>query len=173
MISKGKRKIEPNPNKKRLRTSNRSHLLKGQSPLLSHTLVVGFSVFLVLAVVTTLNVLKSDYQDFIAKGEIEQVCALIRNGIDSIYNPDDYISPTDTTMGRITILLPDKLAGNVYRIRLVNSSSYIETVSQPAINRTCRLGFPAVYNGSTSGGETEITWTRYSNGNDRIDMRKI
>ena len=146
---------------------------KGQSPLVSHSIIVGFSVFLVLAVVFTLNTLRADYQDFVGKGEIEQVCDLIRGGIEKIYNPSDYISLTNTTIGRIKILFPDRLADNSYRIRFANSSATIETISQPVINKTCIIGFDLIYNGSTSGGETEIVWTRFSNGTDRIDMRKI
>ena len=147
-------------------------LLKGQSPLVSHSIIVGFSLVLLIIIVISLGSIKSDYQQFVAKEEINQVCGLIRGGIEKIYNPSTYTSPTDSLMGSIRIDLPDRLADNVYRVSF-GSSSYIETLTQPAVNKTCNIGFPVVYNGSTTGGETEISWVRQANGTDVITMRAI
>ena len=145
---------------------------KGQHPIFSHTLSIAFMVMLVIAVATTLNSIKSDLQDFVGKHEIKNVCSIIRNSIENIYLPEEYQSPTNTVYGKARANLPDRIALMSYRARFINSSLYIETLGGLQINDTCKIGFPAAFSGSVTGGLTEFRWTRYSNGTDAIEMVK-
>ena len=129
---------------------NRRFLL-GQNPLLSHTIAIGFSLVLILLVMTTLTSLRDNYQDFIGKNEISQVCSILKDSIGKIFVDDEYTSPTNTTKGRIVVALPRRIADLNYRVRLLNNSFFIETFGT-RINDTCKAGFNLTYNGSTTGG---------------------
>ena len=146
--------------------------LSGQSPLLSHTIAIGFSMLLILLVVTTLASLRDNYQDFIGKNEISQVCAMLKGSIDRIFVEDAYTSPTNTTKGRIVVALPQRIADLNYRVRLINNSFFIETFGT-RINDTCKAGFSLAYNGSTTGGLTELIYVKKDNGDNRIAVTKI
>lgn len=144
---------------------NLENIEKGQMPLLSHTITVGFSMILILLVVMTLNSVKGDYQSFIASNEMKEVCTILKNGIEKIYRPTDH--RLNATMGRIFIDLPERIADMRYRVRFLNSSLLIET----NINHTCVVGFNVTYSGSIDGGRTVIEWIQSDI--DRIEMRKV
>ncbi|MFH0832700.1 MAG: hypothetical protein V1900_03215 [Candidatus Aenigmatarchaeota archaeon] len=149
-----------------------SYHSKGQNPLLSQTLMVAFSLVLLLAVVTTLNSVRNDYQDFVGRHEIRQVCAIVKSGVEKIYSPGDYNSSTNATMGKILLDLPTRIGDMNYRAKFANTSLLIETTGSNRINDTCKIGFNISYSGSTVGGRTEMSWIRYTN-ESRIEMRKI
>ena len=133
----------------------------GQSPVLSHTLIIGFSVILVLIIVTSMASIKEELQDFIGKSEIKQVCALVKGGIESVFHRDNYISPMNESKGTAKLKLPGRIADLSYRARFSGSELVIETFG---INMTdtCKMGFNATYLGSTSGGVTLVNFTEYS-----------
>lgn len=151
----------------------KNHKKKAQSPIVSHTLVIMLSIVLLILVITTLNSLRKEYQEFVGENEIKQICGIVRNGIEKIYWPEDYVSPTNTTMGEIVVGLPNKIAERNYRARFVNESLFIESIGEPTINYSCKIGFEVTLNGRTAGGRTEIKWTRLSNGNDVITMKGV
>ena len=144
----------------------------GQNPLLSHTIAIGFSLVLILLVMTTLTSLRDNYQDFIGKNEISQVCSILKDSIGKIFVDDEYTSPTNTTKGRIVVALPRRIADLNYRVRLLNNSFFIETFGT-RINDTCKAGFNLTYNGSTTGGLTELIYVKKDNGDNRISVTKI
>lgn len=147
--------------------------VKGQSPLLSHTIAIAFLLLLVIIVVSVLNTLHDDYSNFIGKNEISQVCLLIKGDVEKVFAEDAYISPTNTTKGKVFVQLPERIANQNYRVRFVNSSLAIETLSQPRVNDTCKPGFNMTYIGSTSGGRTEINFTLRDSGDKIISIRKV
>jgi hypothetical protein len=120
-----------------------------------------------------MNHLGNDYRSFAGKNEILQLCEIINYNTEKIYNPSDYVSPTSDTMGRISLVLPDKIAGILYRASFINSSVFITTLANPVINTTCSTNINATFSGSTNGGETEIIWITHPDRKDEIIMRMI
>lgn len=141
--------------------------------MLTHTIILVFSLMMILTIIITFKSMENDYRDFVGKNEMQQVCSMVKTGIESIYFKENYNSPGNTTKGRIIIDLPDRIADMNYRIRFVNRSATIETLGRLRINDTCKIGFVANYTGSVSGGRTEINWTSYSDGNNVIAMRRL
>lgn len=156
----------------RVRQTVKNNILKGQNPLLSHTIAIAFSLLLVLIVISALTTMRDDYSKFIGRNEISQVCLLLKGDIEKIVSDDRYISPTNTTKGKIFVRLPDRIADQAYRVRFVNNSLSIETLSQPRINDTCKPGFNLSYKVSASGGRTEINYTLLDNGTKVIGIKK-
>ncbi len=146
---------------------------KGQVPFLSHTMMVAFSVVLIVLIVTTLNSVKIDYQEFVGKEEIIQVCVSIKSAIEKIYVPTGYTSLTNETMGSIVIDLPERIADVNYRMKFVNKTLMIETLAEPTLNQSCTIGFNASFEGSSRGGRTRLSWIRYTNITDVIQMAKV
>ena len=145
---------------------------KGQSILLTHALLVGFSIFLVYAVVTTFVALRDEYQEFIGANEVKQLCFVMSGAIEKIYKEPDYNISTYTLMGSLDVSMPEKIVDVNYRARFVNSSVLIESIGN-VFNDTCVIGYEAIYNGSTTGGLTRISYYRASNGTDIIEMVKV
>ena len=146
--------------------------MKGDA-MLTHMITLVFSLLMILTIIITFNSLESDYKDFIGRNEIQQVCSMVKSGIDSIYVKENYNSPDNSTNGKIILELPDRIADMDYRIRFINKTAAIETLGRLRVNDTCKIGFAANYTGSTSGGRTEINFTAYSNGNNMIAMRRL
>ncbi len=145
--------------------------LKGDM-MLSHTLFFLFSIAMIITIVVTFGTIRKDTQNFIGNNEIQQVCTLIRTSIEKIYIPSDYMSPSNTTQGKIIVDLPERIADANYRARFVNSSIVIET-SIPAVNKTCEAGFDVNFTGSTSGGRTQLEWVTYGSGSNSIIMARV
>lgn len=166
-------KVKIRERRKRWRKTVGCHSRKGQSPLVSHTIMIAFSLTLLLVVVTTLSSIRNDYQEFVAKHEIREVCAIVKSGIEKMYYPESYNSTSNTTKGKIILDLPARIGDMNYRARFANTSLLLETFGENKVNDTCKIGFNLSYYGSTGGGRTEIQWIRYSNLTDKIEMRKI
>ncbi len=141
--------------------------------LLTHTITLVFSLLMILTIVITFNSMENDYRDFIGKNEVQQVCGIVKSGIESIYLKENYDSPENATKGRIVIELPARIADMDYRVRFINRSVSIETLGRLRVNDTCKIGFAANYTGSTIGGRTEINFTAYSDGSSVIAMRRL
>ena len=152
---------------------SRHSVSKGQSPMLSHTLSMAFSLLLIVIIISVLISLHDDYSNFIGKSEISQVCLLIKGGIENIIVEDRYNSLINTSKGKIFLRLPDKIADQNYRIRFVNNSISVETLSRPRLNDTCKPGANLTYLGSTSGGRTEINYTLRDDATKIIAMKKV
>ena len=149
-------------------------LLKGQSPLLSHALVVMFSIMLVLVAVTAMNSIRNDYQAFVGTIEAQQVCGLIKQSIEKIYQTSDYAVQTNQTFGKITLELPERIADSRYRAKLFNDSIRVEMLGSQ-INETCKTGFNITMSGTSSGGRTQVIFDVLKGGasNDyKITMQK-
>src|SRR3989338_1906295 len=101
-------------------------LLKGQSPLLSHALVVMFSIMLVLVAVTAMNSIWYDYQDFVGTIEAQQVCGIIKGSIEKVYQTSDYAVLTIQTFGKIDQELQERIADSRNRAKLFNDSILVE-----------------------------------------------
>ena len=135
--------------------------------------MIAFTMMVILIIITTLNSLRVDYQEFIGGYEIQEVCAVVKGGIEKIYRIENYVSQTNTTMGEIILELPKRIANVNYQARFVNSSLEIKTIGEPFLNDTCSIGFDVNLNGRTTGSTTRIKWTRYANGTDVIEMRRL
>ncbi len=140
--------------------------------LISHSIFFIFSVAMILAIVVAFGTIRKDSQDFIGTNELQQVCSILRTAIDKIYAPSDYASPSNATMGKIKIDLPERIADASYRARFVNKEIVIETV-EPRLNKTCETGLSINFTGSTSGGRTQIEWVRYGSGHNIITMSRM
>jgi hypothetical protein len=137
--------------------------MKGQAPLISHTFAISFTIVILMLIVISFSNIRNDYEEFALQGQADILCSIIKSAVEKIYWPFD--READGIFGRVVIDLPEKLGGSSYRARFYNSSLLIET----GINMTCYIGFNV--SGSTSGGRTEITWTRAGN-KDIITMVK-
>ena len=143
---------------------------KGQSAFVTHAILLGFVIFLIFIIVNTFLTLREEFQDFTAKSELEQVCFILRSGIEKLVPDTDYRPQTNTT-SKIDINLPEKMAGTSYVANFENRSINIFTLS-PRFNSTCRIGFNVTYVGFTSGGLTEILFIRNLT-NDIIEMKSV
>ncbi len=146
---------------------------KGQNPLLSHAIAIVFSLLLIIVIISVLTSIRDEYSSFTGRNEIAQVCLIMKGGIEKIFTEDSYTSPTNTTKGKVFARLPERIADQNYRIRFVNNSFLVETLSQPRINDTCKPGFNMTYLGSTAGGLTEINYTLRDDGTKIIAIRKV
>ena len=146
---------------------------KAQSPLVSHAMLTIFGVVLILSVVVTMSHIKNDYQEFVGDAEAKEVCSLLKSGIQEIYNPSDYQIQTNTNLGEIILNLPERIGDSNYRCRFVNSTAVIETFGSLNINRSCEIGFNALYNGTSSGGRTKVIWERSPGNLDSFQMVKL
>ncbi|MEK6888411.1 MAG: hypothetical protein AABX14_05705 [Candidatus Aenigmatarchaeota archaeon] len=147
-------------------------LSKGQAELVSHAILVGFSMFLVFVIITTFTDVKKDYQTFVGGSEIQEMCFVMRGAIEKIYNPTDYNLSTNTLMGSMQTRLPDRITDIRYRATFFNKSIIIESFGAE-FNNTCKIGFDANYNGSASGGLTRFSYTKFTNGTGVIEMVKL
>ena len=144
---------------------------KGQAPLLTHAIMVGFSIFLVYAVISTLTSIKTDYQKLVGDSEVSELCFIMKSAVDKVYVPDNYNTPT-TSLGSVDISLPDRITDLKYEANFFNRSILIKS-SLPAFNQTCKIGYNVAYNGSTSGGMTRISYIKQTNGTEVIEMVKL
>ena len=145
---------------------------KGQAPLLTHAIMVGFSIFLVYVVITTLTSIKSDYQKVVGGSEIKEVCFIMKSAIDKVYWTDKYNVSANTNLGSIEISLPDRITDLKYGAAFFNRSVLIKS-GVVAFNETCKIGYNVAYNGSTSGGLTRISYIKQANGTETIEMVKV
>ena len=132
--------------------------------------MVGFSVFLIYVVITTLTSVKEDYQKFVGGLEIKELCFVMKGAIDKVYTPNEYNFSTNTSLGSIQVKLPDRITDIKYTAAFFNKTILITGGS---FNDTCKIGFVAEYNGSTSGGLTRFSYLRYTNSTNVIEMVKI
>ncbi len=146
---------------------------KGQSMLISHAILIGITIMLVLVVVYALLNIQKDYQKFLGASEIEQVCFVMKNSIEKIYSEGKYLSPSNSTYGKIRIVLPQRAADLKYRARVENRTIYIETLADPLLNTSCKVGINASFSGFAAGGVTEIIYTEFSNGTRQIALVKV
>jgi hypothetical protein len=141
--------------------------MKGQSILITHAILIAFSIFLIFVVVSTFVKLRDDFQDFTAESEINQLCFIVRNGVEKIIPFYDYRSPTNSTQAVLDLNLPVRLAGLPYRMNFVGKAVNIETLTG-FFNTTCKVGFNVTYRGFTAGGRTLLTYTY--NGTDNVEV---
>ena len=149
-------------------TKNRQK--KGQAILLNHAIMVSFSIFMVYVVFTTFAAIKTDYQQYVGGNEIKELCFVMRGAVDKVYAPSDFNVSTNVSLGQIEVRLPERITDTKYQAKFFNKSILIES---NFFNDTCKIGYAANYNGSTSGGLTRFSYSRYTNGTNVIEMTKI
>jgi hypothetical protein len=154
-------------------TSRQRSLTKGISPILNQSIMISVSIMVIILVITIVNRVSTDYKEFVGRNEIKEVCYIIRAGIEYEYWPGEYSSASNTTYGKILVNLPEKIAGLPYRAEFVNTSLELKMEGDLKLNYTCSLNFPVSYNGSSTGGLTELKWIQYDNGTDLINMRRV
>ena len=150
----------------------KAHLDKGQAILLNHAIMVGFTVFLIYVVVTTFASIRGDYQKYVGGNEIKELCFVMRGAIDKVYAPLDYNVSSNVSLGRIEVRLPERITDIKYQTKFFNKTILIES-GRSIFNETCKIGYNVNYNGSTSGGLTRFSYSKYTNGTSVIEMTKI
>ncbi len=146
---------------------------KAQSSLVAHTILVAFSMILIIVILNSLSSIKEEYQDFIGSIEIKEVCHRISSAIDKIYDEPSYWSLTNESMCSIDLALPDRVANINYLVDFNGSDVYVRTTEKPLLNYTCATGYNLTFSGSTTGGMTKISRIDYSNGSTAILLTKI
>mgnify|MGYP001601137489 CR=1 FL=1 len=144
---------------------------KGQSSLLTHSILISFAIFLVLIVLSTMTTLRTDFEDFVSDKELQQSCILVSSAVEKIYVSTGYRSPSNFTAGVTLIRMPQKIANTAYRLVFENSSLTID--ARPFFNTTCRIGFNLSYSGSSTGGLTQLKYVRYGNGTEALEMSNV
>lgn len=144
---------------------------KGQSSLLTHSILISFAIFLVLIVLSAMTTLRTDFEDFVSDKELRQSCILVSSAVEKIYVSTGYRSPSNFTAGVTLIRMPQKIANTVYRLVFENSSLNID--ARPFFNTTCRIGFNLSYSGSSTGGLTQLKYVRYNNGTEALEMSNV
>lgn len=144
---------------------------KGQSQVVSHSLTVLFSMILILAVISTMNILEDDYGEYTGKFQAREICGMIKASAEKVHNPisSNITMNFSQEMGYYIIYLPQKAGNMPYEIKFLNSTISIEG---DRINRTCETGINATFLGMTTGGRTKLSWI-YGNGTDCIKLEKI
>lgn len=147
----------------------KKQMMRGQSSILMHSLFLIISIFMLLIVVTSMNNIKNDYDNFSINSQINHICNIVETSIEKIYSKGNYIS-NDTLFGSVVLNLPDKIASSNYKISFINSDILVKTLDGK-YNVTCEAGFNITYNG-TSTGRTKIIFSTVNN-TDVISMVKI
>lgn len=150
----------------------RAFRLSGQAPIISHAIIVGFTIFLVYVVITTFTSLRDDYQKFVGGLEVKELCFVMKGSVEKVYTPADYNLSVNALLGQVEVRLPDRLTDLKYNAKFFNRTILIESPGAE-FNDTCKVGFMASYNGSTSGGLTRFSYIRLTNGTNVIEMVKV
>lgn len=145
---------------------------KGISPLISHSIVVAFSAFLIVIVISTMTTITEEYRTYFAESEISQFCFTIRSSVEKIYSEQDYTPQTNTTYGEIILDLPEKITDMNYRAKFIGENITI-TAKSTKTNATCRMGFDINFTGSTTGGLTKMEYIYYNNNTRIIRMSRV
>ncbi len=143
-------------------------MTKGQASMVTHAILVGFVVFLILVIVNTVLTLRDNFQSFTLNNEIDQTCLILEGGLEKVFHTTAYGSPSGSR-SVVDINLPDRLADEPYKAVFRNRTIEIDVTS---VNTTCNIGFDADYSGSSAGGSTEISFTINSTSR-LIEMKSI
>jgi hypothetical protein len=137
-----------------------------------HTIFIGLSAFLIFAVLAIMNSTGDQYRDYASGVELEQICLTIRSSLEKIYTESNYPGTVNVTYGKMTINLPEQIGNMNYLMKFAGQDIYIESLGGLK-NYTCSTRFDFVYNGSTTGGLTEIKYIYRANGTKAIEMSKV
>ena len=143
---------------------------KGQSQIISHSLTVLFSLTLILAVLTTMNKIESDYAGFAGSFQARDVCSLIKTSAEKIHNPlTGNVSMNITEeMGLCVLDLPQKIGNEAYNVMFFNRTVKVEN---SVTSQVCEIGINATFSGVSSGGRTRLRWL-FGNGTDALVIEK-
>ncbi len=142
---------------------------KGQSELLAHTLMIAFTIILVLVVLNSINGIKRDYKTFIGKLEVNETCYQIKNAVLMLESNDNFDQQINETVGQIDMMLPEKIGGSYYRGKMVNRKFVISLFTGETYN--CTIGFNVT--GQTPGGLTYLKRKIYENDSVGYEIGKI
>ena len=144
--------------------------LKGESSFVVHTILIAASITFILVVVATFVSIKETHQELIAKNEIRELCLLTKDGIDKVYHQTRYNPITNTTLGRLVLSYPDRVAELNYRINFTGNTLYVKAGDYAD---SCTVGLNITLKGDISGSLAEIIFRKYSNGTQEVEMRNI
>ncbi|GEM_PF-1580122 len=144
--------------------------LKGEATLVVHTILIAASITFILVVVAAFGSLKGTYQELIAKNEIRELCLLTKDGIDKIYHQTRYVPKTNTTLGRLVLSYPDRVAELNYRINFTGNALYVKAGEY---SESCIVGLNITLKGEVSGSFVELTFRKYSNGAQEVEIRNV
>lgn len=130
---------------------------KGQSQLVTHSVMVLFAITLILTVVSSMNEIENRYENFTNDIGVKEICAMVKASAEKIYKPVGNNITVNATedMGYAVITLPQKLGNDNYKISLYNNTISIETSET---TYRCALGINATFSGISHGGKTKILW---------------
>jgi len=142
---------------------------KGQSTIVSHSLIVMFAVIFLLIIITTMNSIKEDYSNFVLNITAKEICSLVKSSSEKIYQPVSSSINSNKTeeMGYVTVNLPSKIGSKNYKISFANETIQIKTSDNQF---TCKVGLNTTFSGTSSGGLTKIVWN-YGNGTNEIQIK--
>ncbi len=143
---------------------------KGQSVLITHTILLSFIVFMIFLVASTFLALRQDFQAFATDSELSKVCLILKSGVEKLAIQTRY-KPSTPAVNTIDLRLPERIADIKYVAKFEGSSIKISTLN-PVFNSSCKVGFNATYRGFASGGLTQISFARNST-EDLIEMKSI
>jgi hypothetical protein len=143
--------------------------MKGQSVVVTHSLLILFATLLLIIVVTTLNSIKEDYRDFVLNLTAKDICNLVKTSIEELRTsiPTELEVKTEQNMGSIILDLPSKIGNTKYRIRLENETILIKTES--GFSYTCYTSVNSTLSGRSTGDRTKIYWV-YGSGTNKISI---
>lgn len=127
---------------------------------LTYVIVIGFGVFLLVVVITVISSVNTDYQEFIAKREIEELCLSINSAVDKIYSESNYAE--NAVLGEVVVDLPKKIADVSYRVFFSGRNITVEMLDGPKLAHQCATLFNLTYAGETNGGRTRIIFESIS-----------
>jgi len=141
--------------------------LKGQSVIVTHSLLVLFATIFLIIIVTTLNSIREDYRDFTLNLTVKDICSVVKASIEELRTPipAELEVNTEQSMGSVMLDLPQKIGGTKYRIRFENEMIVIKTES--GFSYTCYTSVNSTLSGRSAGGRTKIYWM-YGNGINKI-----
>jgi len=131
--------------------------MKGQSPIVTHSILVLFAVVLLMAVVTSMGNIEKNYRNFTSGMSAKSICSLLKSTAEKIYVPVSGNITVNRTieMGHIIISLPTRIGNGQYVVSFYNNSVLIE---YGKISYGCNIGTNATLSGLTYGGRTKIKW---------------
>jgi len=141
--------------------------LKGQSVIVTHSLLVLFATLFLIIIVTTLNSIREDYRDFTLNLTVKDICSVVKASVEELHAPipAELEVNTEQSMGSVTLDLPQKIGGVKYRIRFGNRTILVKTES--GFSYACYTSVNSTLAGRSAGGRTRISWI-YGNGTDKI-----
>ena len=137
---------------------------KGQGPFISHTLLAGILLIVIVVISTSLITMHSHYSSFLINEQSKSICNVIRGAVIDFSPANDYYYETDTLYGKIWLNLPSRLGGQGYNIRFdYLGAKKILNITADTYAFECGLPDYFEYSGRSGGGLTELQFIQNDN----------